>query len=869
VAFLLSTPLLMKHLLIAFFIICSGVCRSQACCTFDLPALPVMHFIPSNEALEACLGVGNNCDARLYHAGKMINSFRANDFDGFHESFQTLSPLIDAFPKDDEVSIKIIFAYTFYIEHLGESAKAISLYKYILNNTKKGTLFYSLSAISISGINSNSEDVLSITDSLLIEWMDSSNEKRDQVAQLIIKFSAYIPDQYIYAFYTKISKSELEPVGAHVRFSFFTQIINSKFELNITVSDSEWEEAQALFDELPKENTIIDWTALLSNRALINQEYLEVTRLAKNNLERIVGKFDSPQELIDKIKLDSKKSTSHIFRYATSLLFQTRLGKGISVVDDAFDIYEAVYNLQLSRTIDLPNLLVAQKQDIAGANPLNALIIATYLFQKTNKVDYLNRSLSIIEGYSAMGINYWTTARRMMREDAVFAKQIIRERAALTAMMQPDKDASLPEVVASINLVDSLRTILLENYPALSEEVATTNKIDLNELRVKLRQDTSAFLGFYANDQVLYRVYVDRDSIAVVLLNDVRVEINKLAKQLHQQSSINKDAAHSEVTARRLYQLLFRGLDERLPTRLRIVAEGPLASIPFAALRRESSGAARFLGVECAISRQFSIGGMLQLESLATASAFPYPLALAPAFKSNFLQAAELRQAGFYLSPLFYNTNEVEKLEARGPGSYYYDKRATLAEYQARAEDHSIIHLATHAISSQTDGLRSRIYLLDENEEPTSLYAADIGEQTLSADLVVLSACETGTGGQHALEGTIGLHRAYLAAGARSVVASLWAIDDYATAELMDGFYDNLAKDMAPDRALQAARKAYLDRFPDASPYKWAAFSAYGGMKPVNWDREPSPLPYFLYGGLGLMALAGLGFSLKKMRHAA
>jgi CHAT domain-containing protein len=207
-----------------------------------------------------------------------------------------------------------------------------------------------------------------------------------------------------------------------------------------------------------------------------------------------------------------------------------------------------------------------------------------------------------------------------------------------------------------------------------------------------------------------------------------------------------------------------------------------------------------------------------------------------------------LRQAGFKLPPLVYNTEEVQSLEDRSAGQYYYDATATINHYVQDAPDYSIIHLATHAISSEADGLRSHLYLLDDDGQPTQLYAGDIGDQTLNANLVVLSACETGGGGRHINEGKIGLTKAYLAAGARSVVSSNWAVDDHATAELMASFYERLDHGDAPHEALQYSRRAYLERHPDAPPYKWAAFEAYGGMKPVNWQQQSSIWPSLGYG---------------------
>lgn len=96
----------------------------------------------------------------------------------------------------------------------------------------------------------------------------------------------------------------------------------------------------------------------------------------------------------------------------------------------------------------------------------------------------------------------------------------------------------------------------------------------------------------------------------------------------------------------------------------------------------------------------------------------------------------------------------------------------------------------------------------------------------LNADMVTLSACQTGLGKVLAGEGVMGLTRAFLYAGAQSLVVSLWSVNDAATAELMKGFYGNLKAGMARDEALRQAKLSLMRR-PGGSwrhPHFWAPF---------------------------------------------
>ena len=99
----------------------------------------------------------------------------------------------------------------------------------------------------------------------------------------------------------------------------------------------------------------------------------------------------------------------------------------------------------------------------------------------------------------------------------------------------------------------------------------------------------------------------------------------------------------------------------------------------------------------------------------------------------------------------------------------------------------------------------------------------------IDADLVTLSACETGIGTEFHGEGMIGLTRAFQYAGARSVLASLWSVADDSTAELMSRFYGYLRQGRSKDQALRAAQlEAIRSQSPFAHPFHWAAFALFG-----------------------------------------
>lgn len=144
-----------------------------------------------------------------------------------------------------------------------------------------------------------------------------------------------------------------------------------------------------------------------------------------------------------------------------------------------------------------------------------------------------------------------------------------------------------------------------------------------------------------------------------------------------------------------------------------------------------------------------------------------------------------------------------------------------------------IVHFATHGLlnASHPDLSGLVFSLVDEAGRPRNgvLSAGDVSGLRLGADLVVLSACQTALGKEIKGEGLVGLTRAFMRAGARAVVASLWRVDDLATAELMKRFYGHMLRDrQAPTAALRSAQLEMARSKRWSAPFYWAGFVIQG-----------------------------------------
>jgi CHAT domain-containing protein len=189
---------------------------------------------------------------------------------------------------------------------------------------------------------------------------------------------------------------------------------------------------------------------------------------------------------------------------------------------------------------------------------------------------------------------------------------------------------------------------------------------------------------------------------------------------------------------------------------------------------------------------------------------------------------------GDHLKPLASARREVVTL-ARivGPGSKtLLGNHATESEVKAQPLSRfRILHFAAHGVADTVFPRRSSIVLGSSpySSDDGLLQSWEISSFHLNADLVTLSACETKIGRLQGQEGISNLVRAFLFAGARSVVASSWATEDMFTLALMEQFYRHLVNGTDKGAALRQAKLDLMERFgADALPFHWASFSIVG-----------------------------------------
>ena len=333
-----------------------------------------------------------------------------------------------------------------------------------------------------------------------------------------------------------------------------------------------------------------------------------------------------------------------------------------------------------------------------------------------------------------------------------------------------------------------------------------------------------------------------------------------------------KPVAEIATAGRALYDLLIRPAEGLVTSseRLLIVPDGPLHALPWAGLVRGRVGERpEYLAGWKPLATVASVTVYAQLKKgrpdgrrtpAIEMAAFGDPMYSALASRAGVRRgdaseegnASEeidedaldpdwtaVLRAGHTFEPLPNSRDEAEAIaRLYAPRSEaYVGEEATETRAVSVGRGVPLIHYACHAYVNEKSPLDSAlVFSIPEKPEPGRdnglLQAWEIIEKVrIDADLVTLSACDTGLGREMGGEGLIGLTRAFQYAGARSVLASLWKVDDAPTAELMKRFYGHLKSGRTKDEALRLAQMDLVRSRRHAPPRDWAGFALIGDWK--------------------------------------
>jgi CHAT domain-containing protein len=319
-----------------------------------------------------------------------------------------------------------------------------------------------------------------------------------------------------------------------------------------------------------------------------------------------------------------------------------------------------------------------------------------------------------------------------------------------------------------------------------------------------------ALVEYHSTAERTYAWVVRRETINVVTIDAGREELARKARRYR--DTIRSRSPDASGLGSSLYDQLVRPLGLKDGEALVIVPHGMLHQVPFQALR----GPKGYLIEERPISY------------MASGSTLAHLLRRARGERQQMLALGN-PDLGSPRLALVGAEREVEQIKAFFPSAEIYIKQeATKERLLARAPESQLVHVAAHAQVDEIDPLYSVIRLARSPKMPGDLEAHEVYDMNLSrTGMVVLSACDSGLARVSRGDELWGFTRSFFAAGTRTLVVSLWPVEDAATAQLMQGFYDDLRRSAAHE-ALRAAQLSLLQDTRTAHPFFWAAFSVVG-----------------------------------------
>ena len=411
-----------------------------------------------------------------------------------------------------------------------------------------------------------------------------------------------------------------------------------------------------------------------------------------------------------------------------------------------------------------------------------------------------------------------------------------------------------------------------KEYPEFYQLKYHNSIPSIDSLQEKLLSDEGV-LSYYVGDKHLYVLLFDKWDFSIE-----RVPMDfSLAQKLNTFNTSIIASTKKNATAQKalidyhetgffLYQKLIEPFVRKLPTRLIILPDNLLENLSFEALLSEVPAPKTnytdypFLLNKYTISYQYSLDAICR-KPTSTKTPRQHLLAFAPTFESNQpFSKDQLRDFG----PLTHNAEEVDKIQKIiGSGTVLKSTEATEDNFIKLAPDYQIIHLATHGKVNVEHANYSYLAFqeIKDSLENELLYIKDIYGLQLTADLVVLSACETANGSLAKGEGIINLARGFTYAGASSVVPTLWKISDVATAGLMENFYIELKSGQPKHIAMANAKRQFLKTASPnlGHPFYWAAFVLIGDVSPILLPQPSIFQVNSLWWGIGIILLLFLG----------
>jgi CHAT domain-containing protein len=459
---------------------------------------------------------------------------------------------------------------------------------------------------------------------------------------------------------------------------------------------------------------------------------------------------------------------------------------------------------------------------------------------------------------------------------------------------QAQKD-SLRRIINDLNQEIKIFTQAIKSeYPKYAAIKYQQKNITVADIQAALPPKT-AMLEYVIGDSCTYLFYISAQEFKLSRLPFTESELKRNIKILHNslsnytQLKDNADLAYKEYseTAHWFYKKMIEpaGINSANIEDLIVIPDGELGHLPFEAFLAEPApeGSQNYAELHYVLrdfAISYSYSAALWLENAQTkkpvnngqifAMAADYTVKIDSA-KAH-LRLPNHQQLRKILRPLPAAQKEIAQIAAFIDGYFATDTLASEAVFKQKASQYSIVHLAMHGLLDNQNQLLSCLAFTEngDSSENNFLQVYEISQMQLNADLVVLSACETGYGRFQKGNGLASLARAFMYAGSPALIVSLWEVNDLTTSILMPSFYENLAQGSNKAQALRQTKLNYIRSAQGvaAHPAFWSAFVQMGDSRAIDINTKGASgnYKYLIFGAIIFILSLILGFFFLRRR---
>ncbi|WP_298903690.1 CHAT domain-containing tetratricopeptide repeat protein [uncultured Psychroserpens sp.] len=594
----------------------------------------------------------------------------------------------------------------------------------------------------------------------------------------------------------------------HLFFKDYDKALRDIQTALVTLIDLDTSDTRNLPSKVDLSNSSVK-LQLISNlidKALIWTKLAEEIPENKSYIDEAIKTFELADFLTEKARIDSKEFKSKLFWRKT-----------------ATDIYVG-----------------ATKASFLSNDPEKAF----YFIEK-------NKALLLLEDVSL----------KMSRNNTKIPESIVKQESQLRTdiaeleeriIMSKNKDVIQSQLLLANDDYDQFINSLAPNYQFYYKTQKPAEIINFKSFKSTLLDNTNAYIEYILGDKEGFGILITKDETQLFEIKDLdRLKQNaRIYRQLIEQPFLDKTSTSQfNTVSNALYEALFPDQIKSLikNKKLTILADYYLQNIPFESLQTSKEDRS-YLIFQNEISYAYSLSFLSENNKIERSN------------RTNLIGFAPVEFSD-KLTSLPNTEEELNLIDKLFPSKVYLNEGATKERFFSDGKNAKIIHIASHADAN--DSISPWIAFRNSRVDLKGLYNFNN-----TADLVVLSACNTSLGELNKGEGVMSLSRSFFNTGSHSVLPTLWEVNDKTTVKLLESFYKNIQLGQNKSLALHNAKLDYLKTSTSnqSLPYYWASFILIGDSGAIDINNGIPSIYYYISIAI-LLLIIGLIIQRKKIKN--